>query len=54
MEILLCADLHSNGAWYEWLVDQADSFDVVAVSGDLLDIFAVDTAGQISYLLDTW
>ncbi len=54
MKILLLADLHSNRRWYEWLVRQAHQYDLISVAGDLIDIFAIDEAGQIAYLRDTW
>ncbi len=54
MKILLCADLHSNRSWYDWLVGKAGAFDVIAVAGDLLDIFSIDPAGQIGFLRAEW
>jgi len=54
MKILLTADLHDRRRWYEWLVSQAPQYDLVAVAGDLLDMFAADEGGQIDYLRQEW
>lgn len=38
MRILLLADLHYTLPQFDWLVQAAPAFDVVAIAGDLLDI----------------
>lgn len=40
MKILHLSDLHLNHAWLEWAKVQHPSYDLVCVSGDLLDIFS--------------
>jgi Icc-related predicted phosphoesterase len=40
MKILLTTDLHSCSFWYEWLIDQAGSVDLIALAGDLVEGFA--------------
>ena len=40
MKILLTTDLHSCSFWYEWLLDQAGSVDLIAIAGDLVEGFA--------------
>ncbi|MBA2431320.1 MAG: metallophosphoesterase [Chthoniobacterales bacterium] len=54
MKILLTADLHSQRHFYDWVVLNASRYDLVAVAGDLLDIFARDQGGQIDFLRSTW
>lgn len=39
MKILHLSDLHLNGAWFDWALRQAPRYDLVCVSGDLLDMF---------------
>lgn len=37
LKILLLSDLHFNKAWYDWVESVAPSYQMVALSGDLLD-----------------
>lgn len=37
MKILHVTDLHGHLPWYEWLARQAGNYDLVCVSGDLID-----------------
>lgn len=37
MRALLVSDLHCRREWFEWVVDVAKLYDVVVMSGDLLD-----------------
>lgn len=54
VKILLIADLHSRRHWYHWLVENAPQHDLVAVAGDLLDMFERDEGGQIDFLREQW
>lgn len=38
MKILYVADLHYSLKQFDWLVANADPYDVVAIGGDLLDV----------------
>ena len=40
MRILHLSDLHLNSAWLDWARLQAPEFNLVCVSGDLLDMFS--------------
>ena len=40
MKILHLSDLHLNRAWLAWAQEQAAQYDLVCVSGDLLDMFS--------------
>ncbi|MBW7893695.1 MAG: metallophosphoesterase [Opitutaceae bacterium] len=40
MKILLVADLHLNSCWFDWVVNEADRFDLVAIAGDVLNAFS--------------
>lgn len=40
MKILHLSDLHLNAGWLAWASSQAKSYDLVCVSGDLLDMFS--------------
>src|ERR1700676_1727463 len=47
MKLLLTADLHFRLHWFRWLIEQAPSYDLVCIAGDLLDMFNVElTKGQ--------
>src|SRR5580704_821284 len=43
MQLLLTADLHFRLHWFRWLIEQAPSFDLICIAGDLLDMFASET-----------
>lgn len=41
MRILHCSDFHANEIWFDWLVEQAPEYDLVCLTGDLLDLFEI-------------
>jgi hypothetical protein len=43
MKLLLTADLHFRLHWFRWLIEQAPSYDLVCIAGDLLDMFNAET-----------
>jgi len=43
MKLLLTADLHYRVHWFRWLIEQAPSYDLVCIAGDLLDLFNSET-----------
>jgi predicted MPP superfamily phosphohydrolase len=43
MKLLITADLHFRIHWFRWLIEQAPNFDLVCVTGDLLDMFKSET-----------
>jgi predicted MPP superfamily phosphohydrolase len=43
MRLLLTADLHYRVHWFRWLIEQAPSYDLVCIAGDLLDMFKSET-----------
>lgn len=45
MKILSVSDLHARPQWWRWLYDQAPSYDVVCLAGDLLDMFETSEGG---------
>lgn len=49
MKLLLTADLHGNRRWYEWLLAQASRYDLVALAGDLFDLY--NPSGPIPQIL---
>src|SRR5271165_6682560 len=55
MRILLTADLHFRTDWFHWLMEQALSYDLVCIAGDLLDMFNVESpkgqAREVSMLI---
>jgi Icc-related predicted phosphoesterase len=40
MKILHLSDLHFNQTWLDWATHKATNYDLVCVSGDLLDMFS--------------
>jgi hypothetical protein len=55
LKILLTADLHFRADWFRWLMEQASSYDLVCIAGDLLDMFNVESpkgqAREVSVLI---
>ncbi len=52
MKLLIVADLHYSLPQFDWLVEQAPSYDAVIIAGDLLDIASsVDPGTQIIVVL---
>lgn len=45
MRVLHVTDFHSQEEWYRWLVGAATSYDVVCLTGDLVDLEAVRARG---------
>ena len=43
MNLLITADLHLRLHWFRWLIEQAPNFDLVCITGDLLDMFKSET-----------
>ena len=43
MKLLITADLHYRIHWYRWLIEQARSYDLVCIAGDLLDMFKFES-----------
>jgi predicted MPP superfamily phosphohydrolase len=43
MKLLITADLHFRLHWFRWLIEQAPSYDLVCIAGDLLDMFRSET-----------
>jgi len=41
MKCLLVSDLHYNLKQYDWVLKQSSSFDIVIISGDLLDVASI-------------
>lgn len=41
MRILHCTDFHGNGRWFDWLVRLSPGYDLVCLTGDLLDLFEI-------------
>ncbi len=53
MNILLLADLHSERAWYRWVLAESPRFDLVCIAGDLVDMFQPFDS-QIDFLREEW
>jgi predicted MPP superfamily phosphohydrolase len=56
LKILLVSDLHFQKPWFLWLAKEASQYDLVCISGDLLDGFNEDTSvlDQVLWLLKEW
>lgn len=52
MRLLLVSDLHYALKQFDWVLNEADSFDVIVIAGDHLDISStVDVRAQITVIL---
>lgn len=41
MRMLHCSDFHANKAWFDWLVAHASEYDLVCLTGDMLDLVEI-------------
>lgn len=46
MKILHVSDLHAHGPWYAWLVQKAPKYDLICLTGDLVDFGDVNGASD--------
>jgi Icc-related predicted phosphoesterase len=46
MKLLLTADLHFRTDWFRWLIEQAQTYDLVRITGELLDMFEVKSTRE--------
>ena len=52
MHILHCTDLHANDRWYRWLAEESPRYDLVCLTGDLLDLNLYrSTDGQLERVM---
>jgi len=51
MKILVLGDLHHRREWFAWVAEQAPAFDLVALTGDLLDFFQGHRQEQKDFVL---
>ena len=49
MRVLLTNDIHNTRKWYSWLLSQAPRFDLIAIAGDLFDMY--DERGVLPQIL---
>jgi Icc-related predicted phosphoesterase len=56
MKILITSDFHFRKKWFEWLTQEAPKYDLVCLSGDLLNLFDKITPriDQIQWVVQTW
>jgi predicted MPP superfamily phosphohydrolase len=40
MRILHVTDLHADSLWFDWVANHCGRYDLLAISGDLLDAFS--------------
>src|SRR6218665_2078067 len=56
MKILHVTDLHHNKKWFEWLYRNRFYYDMICISGDLVDVVHRDEKDrikdQIKYIID--
>jgi len=52
MKILVLGDLHSRQDWFSWLAQRIPEFDLIAIPGDMLDIFQPDIESQKQFVID--
>ena len=54
MKLLHVTDLHANRSWFRWVADHAEEYDLVAYTGDFLDIFEADSLGTQVRGITAW
>lgn len=51
MNILHVSDLHSNAAWFDWLIAESPKHDLICLTGDILNLG--DLSSEIDREIDT-
>jgi predicted phosphodiesterase len=54
MKILITADLHFRLHWFRWLIEQGANYDLVCISGDLLDMFKFESRTEQAREVSRW
>jgi uncharacterized protein len=45
VKLLHVTDFHANRRWFHWVADHAADYDLIAYTGDFLDIFGAESLG---------
>jgi Icc-related predicted phosphoesterase len=53
MRILHCTDMHAHEAWFDWVVDHAADYDLVCLTGDLLDLLDLEHIERQLFMIRT-
>lgn len=54
MNLLHVTDFHFNKRWFDWLLDEAPSSDLVVMSGDLLDLMSATPQRRQIEWVSSW
>ena len=54
MRLLHITDLHANRRWFQWVADYADEYDMIAFTGDALDIFGPESLSSQVRWIKAW
>jgi Icc-related predicted phosphoesterase len=53
-KLLHISDLHAHRPWFNWVADHADEYDLVAYTGDFLDIFGPESLATQVRWINAW
>ncbi|OYV00472.1 MAG: hypothetical protein CFE26_23950, partial [Verrucomicrobiales bacterium VVV1] len=54
MRILHVSDLHADGLWFDWVASYCARYDLLAISGDLLDMFSKVALADQALAVSAW
>src|SRR5271157_3898780 len=54
MKLLHVTDFHANRRWFRWVADHAEDYDLIAFTGDFLDIFSAESLGAQIRWITAW
>lgn len=54
MKLLHCSDLHFTQSWYTWITTQQESYDVICLTGDFLDMTQVTPIHEQILWVRSW
>ncbi len=54
MKLLHITDLHANRRWFQWIADHAEEYDLIAFTGDFLDLFGPESPGSQVRWISAW
>jgi len=54
MKLLHVTDFHGNRRWFQWVAGHAEEYDLIAFTGDFLDIFGTESLGVQARWITAW
>ena len=53
-KLLHVSDFHANQRWFNWTLDHAEEYDLIAYTGDFLDLYGPESVGTQVRWITAW